>query len=85
MLHFERFYLVFKQPSVNLINVKRARFTYERLFSSYVLALNKVLYEKFTLLTLMKLTAGYVLANPGYAVNACLNGIRPGANPIKEI
>ncbi len=33
-------------PRVNFINVKHANFTYERLFSSYVLALNKLSYEK---------------------------------------
>jgi len=43
--------------SVNFINVKRAHFLYERLFSSYVLALNELSYEKFVRLTLMKLTA----------------------------
>jgi hypothetical protein len=43
---------------VNFINVKRAHFSYERLFSSYVLALNELSYEKFARLTLMKLTAG---------------------------
>jgi len=45
-------------PGVNVINVKRAHFLYKRLFSSYGLALNKLSYEKFTRLTLMKLTAG---------------------------
>ncbi len=34
-------------PAVNFINNKRARFSYKRLFSSYVLALNKLSYEKF--------------------------------------
>jgi len=33
-------------PVVNFINVKRANFTYESLFSSYVLALKKLSYEK---------------------------------------
>jgi hypothetical protein len=42
-------------PGVNFINVKCAHFLYELLFSSYVLALNKLLYEKFACLTLMKL------------------------------
>jgi len=43
---------------VNFSNVKRSHFSYERLFSSYVLALNELSYEKFARLTLMKLTAG---------------------------
>ncbi len=34
-------------PGVNFINVKRAHFLYKHLFSSYVLALNKLWYEKF--------------------------------------
>jgi hypothetical protein len=41
---------------VNSINIKLAHFLYERLFSGYVLALNKLSYEKFARLTLMKLT-----------------------------
>ncbi len=45
---------------VNFINVKRVHFSYERLFSSYILALNKLSYEKFARLTLMKLTASDV-------------------------
>ncbi len=32
---------------VNFINNKRARFSHESLFSSYVLALNELSYEKF--------------------------------------
>ncbi len=46
---------------VNFINVLHMNFSYERErhFSSYVLALNKLLYEKFAHLTLMKLTTGY--------------------------
>ncbi len=43
---------------VNFINVKRAHFLYECLFSSYILALNELSYKKFARLTLMKLTAG---------------------------
>ncbi len=43
-------------PGVNFINVKRAHFSYERQFSSYVLALNELSYEKRARLTLMKLT-----------------------------
>jgi len=46
-------------PSVNFINVNRARFSYEWLFSSYILALNELSYEKSARLTLMKLTASY--------------------------
>jgi len=43
---------------VDFINIKRAPFSYKRLFSSYVLALNELSYEKFPRLTLMKLTVG---------------------------
>ncbi len=43
---------------VNFINVKHAHFSYKHLFSSYVLTLNKFLYEKFARLTLMKLPLG---------------------------
>jgi len=46
------------ETGVNFINVKHAHFSYERLFSSYVLALKEFLHKKFTRLTLMKLTAG---------------------------
>jgi hypothetical protein len=49
-----------RRPGVNFINVKRAHFSYERLFSSYVLALNELSYEKFARLTLMKLTADHL-------------------------
>jgi len=41
-------------------HIKCMHFLYERLFSSYVLALNKLLYKKFARLTLMKLTPGRV-------------------------
>ncbi len=41
---------------VNFINLIRANFTYESLFSSYVLALNELLYEKRARKMLMKLT-----------------------------
>ncbi len=41
---------------VNFINVKRPNFTYESLFSSYILALNKLSYEKRARKMLMKLT-----------------------------
>jgi len=43
---------------VNFINIKLAHFSYKLLFSSYILALNELSYEKFARLTLMKLTAG---------------------------
>ncbi len=43
---------------VNFINLKRANFMYECLFSSYVLDLNELLYEKRTQKTLMKLSPG---------------------------
>jgi len=49
--------ICYPQPGVNFINVKRANFTYECRFSSYILALSKNSYEKFARLTLMKLTA----------------------------
>jgi len=45
-------------PGVNFINVLRTNFSYERRFSSYVLALSKNLYKKFARLTLIKLTPG---------------------------
>jgi len=48
----------FAMPGLNSINVKRAHFSYERLFSSYILALKEFSYEKLARLTLMKLTAG---------------------------
>jgi len=43
-------------PGVNFINVKRTHFLYERLFSSYFLAMNELLCKKFARLTLIKLT-----------------------------
>ncbi len=43
-------------PAVNFIYVKLANFTYESLFSSYVLDLNELSYEKHARKTLMKLT-----------------------------
>jgi hypothetical protein len=43
-------------PVVNFISVKRAHFSYEHCFSSYVLALSKILHEKFVRKTVMKLT-----------------------------
>jgi len=46
---------------VNFINVKRTNFSYERHFSSYVLALSKNSYKKFARFTLMKLTVGPTL------------------------
>jgi len=45
-------------PVVNFINVKRTNFTYESIFSSYILALNKILYEEGARKMLMKLTPG---------------------------
>jgi hypothetical protein len=45
--------------TVNFIKVKRANFSYELCFSSYILALAKNSYEKFVRKTLMKLTPGY--------------------------
>ncbi len=45
-----------KWPIVNFINVKHANFTYESLFSTYILALNELSYEKRAHKTLMKLT-----------------------------
>jgi hypothetical protein len=47
-------------PCVNFINVLHARFLYERLFSSYVLALNKLSYKKRAHKTMMKLTQACV-------------------------
>jgi len=43
-------------PGVNFINIIRTNFSYERHFSSYVLALLKILYKKHARITLMKLT-----------------------------
>jgi len=48
-------------PVVKFINVKRARFSYERRFSTYFLALLKNLYEKGVHKMLMKLTPGKIL------------------------
>jgi len=42
----------------NFTNVKRTHISYKRLFSSYILALNKLSYKKFARLTFMKLTEG---------------------------
>ncbi len=50
-------------PSVNFINVKRTNFTYESLFSSYVLALNELSYKKRACKMLMKLTTGVNFIN----------------------
>jgi hypothetical protein len=49
---------IFLHLGVNFIDVKRAHFSYKRLFSSYILALNELSYKKFVGLTLMKLTEG---------------------------
>ncbi len=46
LLQMNSSYYFFLSPEVNFINVKRANFTYERLFSSFVLALNELLYKK---------------------------------------
>jgi hypothetical protein len=45
-------------PGVNFVNVLRVPFSYESLFSSYVLALNELSYKKRTRKMLMKLTPG---------------------------
>ncbi len=45
------------QVGVNFINVLRTNFSYECCFSSYILDLKELSYEKFAGLTLMKLTA----------------------------
>ncbi len=50
--------LVTGTSGVNFINVLRACFSYERLFSSYVLALSKLSYKKCACKMLMKLTPG---------------------------
>jgi len=50
--------LVELTPVVNFINVKCANFTYKSFFSSYILALNKLLYKKRARKMLMKLTPG---------------------------
>jgi len=46
----------FKSFAVNFINILHARFLYERLFSSYILALNELSYKKRASKMLMKLT-----------------------------
>ncbi len=53
-------FLVSIPLGVNIINVKRTNFAYKRLFSSYVLALNELSYEKHARKMLMKLTVGCV-------------------------
>jgi len=45
-------------PGVNFINVLHTNFSYEHHFPRYILALSKLSYEKFSRLTLMKLTEG---------------------------
>jgi len=62
LLKFESPEVLMKSEGVNFINIKCAHFLYERLFSSYVLALNKLLYKKFPRLTLMKLTEGLTVS-----------------------
>jgi len=49
---------LFYWTGVNFINIIRTNFSYERRFSSYVLALLKISYEKRMRATLMKLTTG---------------------------
>ncbi len=44
---------------VNFINIIHTRFSYERHFSSYILALLKNSYEKRTRIRLMKLATGF--------------------------
>jgi len=61
-------FLHFHILGVNFINVKRAHFLYESLFSSYVLALNELSYEKFARLRLMKLTVGGTFKNDEAAI-----------------
>jgi len=51
-----KFFLTFVCPVVNFINVKRANFTYESLFSNYALALIELSYKKCWRKTLIKLT-----------------------------
>jgi hypothetical protein len=46
-------------PGVNFINVLFARFWYEILFSSYVLALKELLYKKHVRKTLVKFTSAF--------------------------
>ncbi len=53
-----------RQFGVNFINVKRTNFSYERRFSSYVLALSKNSYEKRARKTLMKLTLAWHFFTP---------------------
>ncbi len=45
-------------PVVNFINVKHANFIYQSLFSSDILAMNELWYEKRARIMLMKLTPG---------------------------
>jgi len=49
-------------PRVNFINLKRTNFTYERLFSSYIWALNELSYKKRAQKTLMKLSPALQLS-----------------------
>jgi len=51
------------RTGVNIINILHANFSYERLFYSYILALNELSYKKFARLTLMKLTRGVNIIN----------------------
>jgi len=54
---------------VNFINVKRVNFTYGSLFSSYVLALNKLSYKKCVSKTLMKLTPEMNVENKMFSMH----------------
>jgi len=52
-------FLDYLLSGVNYVNVICAPFSYESLFSSYVLALNELSYKKCARKTLMKLTQGW--------------------------
>ena len=62
--HNQLFQLNCDIPAVNFINVKRARFSYKRLFSSYVLALNKLSYKKFAVNFINVLRTAFTLVGP---------------------
>jgi len=57
-LLIEQLELNLEQQGVNFINVFRTNFSYERHFSSYVLALSKNLYKKRAQIKLMELNKG---------------------------
>jgi len=52
-----------RRQGVIFINILHTEISYERRFSSYVLALLKNLYEKRARITLMKLTTGVIFIN----------------------